>query len=94
VDVIAVKHLACGEELLLDYGVRPLQDFIQGYGFIPCDVPHEVARTPILSPSQCLPGSQKGKPVYSIPGLDGRPFDPDVLTQQLWQDCWRLVSHD
>jgi hypothetical protein len=48
--VIAARDLVCGDELLLNYGVRPLQDFLQGYGFVPHNFPHEVVLLPPSPP--------------------------------------------
>ena len=49
VDVVARTALQPGDELLLDYGSRPLRDFLQGYGFTPCNCANEVSSSSFIN---------------------------------------------
>lgn len=33
--MVADRDLAAGEQLTLNYGERPMRDFLRGYGFVP-----------------------------------------------------------
>ena len=50
VDVIARTALQPGDELLLDYGSRPLRDFLQGYAFTPRNCANEVSSSSFINP--------------------------------------------
>ena len=49
VDVVATKPIPAGSEMLLNYGDRPLRDFLQGYGFVPAGHTQEVRRRTALT---------------------------------------------
>lgn len=75
VHVVAKRDLAPGDELLLDYGARPLRDFLQGYGFVPEDSPDEVS----FPSMPRISGLQYSQPSPGVPHC----FEPEMLGREL-----------